>query len=93
MRPPHLAIRARLAIVSALLAAGVLAAGLLTVYLIEAHQVHQALVADARAAAHDLALAGERPVGATGKQPRSGSAAPAKRPGATIAGPAAARRT
>ena len=66
MRRPHLAIRARLAIVSALLAAGVLAAGLLTVYLIEAHQVHQALVADARAAAHDLALAGERPVAATG---------------------------
>ena len=56
----RLPIRLRLALVSAGLAAGVLAAGLLTVYLIEAHQVHQALVADARAAARDLALAGER---------------------------------
>ncbi len=80
MRRPHLAIRARLAIVSALLAAGVLAAGLLTVYLIEAHQVHQALVADARAAAHDLALAGERPVAATGGPRRTGSVTPAKHP-------------
>ena len=52
-------IRLRLALVSAALAAAVLAAGLLTVYLIEAHQVHQTLVADARAAARDLALAGE----------------------------------
>ncbi len=56
-------IRTRLAFVSAGLAAGVLAAGLLTVYLIEAHQVHQSLVANARAAARDLALAGERPAG------------------------------
>jgi two-component system, OmpR family, sensor kinase len=74
----RLPIRLRLALVSAGLAASVLAAGLLTVYLIEAHQVHQALVADARAAARDLALAGERP-GRTGaasptagdEQPRS----------------------
>jgi two-component system OmpR family sensor kinase len=58
-------IRLRLALVSAALAAAVLAAGLLTVYLIEAHQVHQTLVADARAAARDLALAGEHP-GRTG---------------------------
>ena len=57
----RLPIRLRLALVSAGLAAGVLAAGLLTVYLIEAHQVHQTLVADARAAARDLALAGEHP--------------------------------
>jgi len=56
----HLPIRARLALVGAALAAGVLAAGLLTVYLIEAHQVHQTLVADARRAAHDLATVGER---------------------------------
>ena len=79
---PHLAIRARLAIVSALLAAGVLAAGLLTVYLIEAHQVHQALVTDARAAAHELALAGERPVSAgTGTPKRGGTGtAPATHP-------------
>ncbi len=58
MRLP-IPIRLRLALVSAALAAAVLAAGLLTVYLIEAHQVHQSLVADARAAARDLALAGE----------------------------------
>ncbi|HEY2789529.1 MAG TPA: ATP-binding protein [Gaiellales bacterium] len=58
MRLP-IPIRLRLALVSAALAAAVLAAGLLTVYLIEAHQVHQTLVTDARAAAHDLALAGE----------------------------------
>jgi two-component system OmpR family sensor kinase len=57
---PHLPIRARLALVSASLAAGVLALGLLTVYLIEARQVHQALAADARQAAQNLALAGER---------------------------------
>ena len=57
---PHLPIRARLALVSAALAAGVLAAGLLTVYLIEAHQVHQTLVADARRAARELAAVGER---------------------------------
>jgi two-component system, OmpR family, sensor kinase len=57
----RLPIHLRLALVSAGLAAGVLAAGLLTVYLIEAHQVHQALVADARTAARDLALAGEHP--------------------------------
>ena len=63
MRLP-IPIRLRLALVSAALAAAVLAAGLLTVYLIEAHQVHQTLVADARAAAHDLALAGEH-TGAT----------------------------
>ena len=65
MRLP-IPIRLRLALVSAALAAAVLAAGLLTVYLIEAHQVHQTLVADARAAAHDLALAGEH-TGATRK--------------------------
>lgn len=71
MRLP-IPIRLRLALVSAALAAGVLAAGLLTVYLIEAHQVHQTLVTDARAAAHDLALAGEHP-GRTGtaKAPKS----------------------
>ncbi len=69
-------IRLRLALVSAGLAAGVLAAGLLTVYLIEAHQVHQTLVADARAAARDLALAGERPVKTTTPSP-----APATRGG------------
>ena len=71
MRLP-IPIRLRLALVSAALAAAVLAAGLLTVYLIEAHQVHQTLVADARAAAHDLALAGEH-TGATrhAKSPKS----------------------
>jgi signal transduction histidine kinase len=69
-------IRLRLALVSTALAAGVLAAGLLTVYLIEAHQVHQALVADARAAARDLALAGERPA-STGTPASPGSGTPA----------------
>ena len=44
-----LAIRTRLAIVSATLAVGVLAAGLLTVYLIDRRQVDQSLAADARA--------------------------------------------
>ena len=72
MRVP---IRLRLALVSAALAAAVLAAGLLTVYLIEAHQVHQTLVADARAAAHDLALAGEHP-GRTGTGKASKSHTP-----------------
>jgi two-component system, OmpR family, sensor kinase len=70
-------IRMRLALVSTALAAGVLAAGLLTVYLIEAHQVHQALVADARAAARDLALAGERPQRTTTPQKPSASVTPA----------------
>jgi signal transduction histidine kinase len=65
----RLPIRLRLALVSAGLAAGVLAAGLLTVYLIEAHQVHQALVADARAAARDLALAGEHSAKTAGPTP------------------------
>ena len=46
-----LAIRTRLAIVSATLAVGVLAAGLLTVYLIDRRQVDQSLAADARGAA------------------------------------------
>jgi heavy metal sensor kinase len=70
-------IRLRLALVSAALAAAVLAAGLLTVYLIEAHQVHQTLVADARAAAHDLALAGEHKVAAGGaKTPKPKPSAP-----------------
>ena len=65
----RLPIRLRLALVSAGLAAGVLAAGLLTVYLIEAHQVHQALVADAKAAARDLALAGEHSAGSARPTP------------------------
>jgi signal transduction histidine kinase len=56
----RLAIRTRLAIVSATLAVGVLAAGLLTVYLIDRRQVDQSLAADARRAAHDLAAAGPR---------------------------------
>ena len=56
---PTLTIRARLALVSAVLSAFVLALGLMTVYLIEAHQVHQTLVAEARTAAHDLAVVGE----------------------------------
>jgi len=50
-----LAIRTRLAIVSATLAVGVLAAGLLTVYLIDRRQVDQSLAASARRAAGDLA--------------------------------------
>ncbi|HEY7259382.1 MAG TPA: HAMP domain-containing sensor histidine kinase [Gaiellales bacterium] len=50
-----LAIRTRLAIVSATLAVGVLAAGLLTVYLIDRRQVDQSLAASARRAAADLA--------------------------------------
>jgi two-component system OmpR family sensor kinase len=71
---PRVPIRLRLALVSAALAAGVLAAGLLTVYLIEAHQVHQTLVADARTAAADLALAGERPPSTvTPQQPATGT--------------------
>jgi signal transduction histidine kinase len=57
---PHLAIRTRFALISAVLAVGVLAAGLLTVYLIERQQAQQALRADARNAATDLARAGER---------------------------------
>ncbi len=69
---PRVPIRLRLALVSAALAAGVLTAGLLTVYLIEAHQVHQTLVANARAAARDLALAGEHTgETGTGNAPRS----------------------
>ena len=55
-----LAIRTRLAIVSATLAVGVLAAGLLTVYLIDRRQVDQSLAADARTAARDLAESGQR---------------------------------
>jgi len=55
-----LAIRTRLAIVSATLAVGVLAAGLLTVYLIDRRQVDQSLAADARTAARDLAGSGQR---------------------------------
>jgi heavy metal sensor kinase len=54
----RLAIRTRLAIVSATLAVGVLAAGLLTVYLIDRRQVDQSLATDARRAAADLAAAG-----------------------------------
>jgi signal transduction histidine kinase len=50
-----LAIRTRLAIVSATLAVGVLAAGLLTVYLIDRRQVDQSLASAARRAAADLA--------------------------------------
>jgi heavy metal sensor kinase len=50
-----LAIRTRLAIVSATLAVGVLAAGLLTVYLIDRRQVDQSLATSARRAAGDLA--------------------------------------
>ena len=57
---PHLAIRTRFALISAVLAVGVLAAGLLTVYLIERQQAQQALRADARSAATDLARAGEQ---------------------------------
>jgi signal transduction histidine kinase len=57
-----LAIRTRLAIVSATLAVGVLAAGLLTVYLIDRRQVDQSLAASARRAANDLAASGLRPV-------------------------------
>jgi heavy metal sensor kinase len=49
------AIRTRLAVVSAVLAVGVLAAGLLTVYLIDRRQVDQSLAASARRAAADLA--------------------------------------
>ncbi|MGH3138785.1 MAG: sensor histidine kinase [Gaiellales bacterium] len=56
----RLAIRTRLAIVSATLAVGVLAAGLLTVYLIDRRQVDQSLAADARTAARDLAGSGQR---------------------------------
>ena len=62
---PILTIRARLALVSAVLSAFVLALGLMTVYLIEAHQVHQMLVAEARTAAHDLAVVGEHRESAT----------------------------
>lgn len=72
----RLPIRLRLALVSSGLAAGVLAAGLLTVYLIEAHQVHQTLVADARAAARDLALAGERPAKTTRSTPTTHTPTP-----------------
>ena len=54
----RLAIRTRLAIVSATLAVGVLAAGLLTVYLIDRRQVDQTLTTAARRAAADLAAAG-----------------------------------
>jgi heavy metal sensor kinase len=54
----RLAIRTRLAIVSATLAVAVLAAGLLTVYLIDRRQVDQSLRASARRAAADLAVAG-----------------------------------
>jgi signal transduction histidine kinase len=50
-----LAIRTRLAFLSALLAVGVLAAGLLTVYLIDRRQVDQSLAASARRAAIQLA--------------------------------------
>ena len=57
---PHLAIRTRFALISAVLAVGVLAAGLLTVYLIDRQQAQQALRADARNAATDLARVGER---------------------------------
>jgi signal transduction histidine kinase len=56
----RLAIRTRLAIVSATLAVGVLAAGMLTVYLIDRRQVDQSLASDARRAAQDLAAAGPR---------------------------------
>jgi signal transduction histidine kinase len=56
----RLAIRTRLAIVSATLAVGVLAAGLLTVYLIDRRQVDQSLTTAARRAAADLAAAGFR---------------------------------
>jgi signal transduction histidine kinase len=55
-----LAIRTRLAIVSATLAVGVLAAGMLTVYLIDRRQVDQSLAADAQGAARDLAGSGQR---------------------------------
>ena len=55
-----LAIRTRLAIVSATLAVGVLAAGLLTVYLIDRRQVDQSLATSARRAASDLADSGVR---------------------------------
>jgi two-component system, OmpR family, sensor kinase len=55
-----LAIRTRLAIVSATLAVGVLAAGMLTVYLIDRRQVDQSLAADAQSAARDLAGSGQR---------------------------------
>ena len=56
----RLAIRTRLAIVSATLAVGVLAAGLLTVYLIDRRQVDQTLTTAAHRAAADLAAAGLR---------------------------------
>jgi heavy metal sensor kinase len=55
------AIRTRLAIVSATLAVGVLAAGLLTVYLIDRRQVDQSLATSARRAAADLADSRLRP--------------------------------
>jgi signal transduction histidine kinase len=79
----RLPIRLRLALVSAGLAAGVLAAGLLTVYLIEAHQVHQALAADARTAARDLALAGEHPApkGEPAEAPTTGTPTTPRRTG------------
>ena len=61
MKRRGLAIRTRLAIVSATLAVGVLAAGLLTVYLIDRRQVDQSLAASARRAANDLAASGLGP--------------------------------
>lgn len=90
---PHLPIRARMALVSAGLAATVLTAGLLTVYLIEAHQVHQTLIADSRAAAHGLAVAGEhrtRTGGGARTPPRS---APASSRGTQTSPPGAGPTT
>ena len=55
-----LAIRTRLAIVSATLAVGVLAAGLLTVYLIDRRQVDQSLATSARRAAGETVAFGPR---------------------------------
>jgi signal transduction histidine kinase len=65
---PRLSIRTRFALMSAMLAVGVLMAGMFTVYLIERHQVEQALRADARTAATGLARAGE------GREPSTATA-------------------
>ena len=70
-----LAIRTRLAIVSATLAVGVLAAGLLTVYLIDRRQVDQSLAASARRAANDLAASGLHPAPAPKPKPKPASTA------------------
>jgi signal transduction histidine kinase len=67
-----LAIRTRLAIVSATLAVGVLAAGLLTVYLIDRRQVDHSLATAARRAASDLADSGLR-AGPAPAPPQSGA--------------------